>query len=296
MRENCFSGWWEAENILSTHAGKEIVRFVLFDNIPAVLKMKNSSDNFQIISETIHGTQTTPLEHVKHSLEANYHEGVTDELMDRIKSDDLDLIFRRLQQVEYFFLLWSSLLHNISPHIPRLLGTCDDTYIVEKVEEVLGEKFVLNKSWEEMHPVMNNFFLLIEYLDNNSIQLCDVKLENFGWDPSSQTIKLIDLDTVFLTGCLLDQFRERECSSDRDCHLFSCRGQCDVPAGKCLVEILDNNLARICRDIFAPRFLERGLFSAAPLVKKAELLKLVKKCGEAKMSTLDFRLQYQQVA
>ena len=80
------------------------------------------------------------------------------------------------------------------------------------------------------------------------------------------------------------------CSLDRDCHLFSWHGRCDISAGKSLVGIQNNNLARICRDIFA------GLFSAAPSVKKTELLKLVKKCGEAEMSVVDFRLQDQQAA
>ncbi|GAV09697.1 hypothetical protein RvY_19193 [Ramazzottius varieornatus] len=287
------SNWWSKVDLFPSHAGKEIVRPVLFDNIPAVLKLKRLPEKCLSIAETIRGTQTTPLEHVRRSVQANYHEGVTEPLLNRIESEDLESIFCRLQQPEYFFLLWASLLKRSSPHFPRLLGTCGEVYIVENVEEVLNEEFIRSKSWNEMQPVINSFISLTEHLNHVSIQLCDVKLDNFGWDPSTQEVKMVDLDTAFFTGSLQEQFRERQCVSDEDCHLFSCRGCCDVPNRKCLVKIADNNLVRICREIFAPRFMEMGLFSGAPLAKKERLFKLAKNCGRFQMDWSDFRSAYQ---
>ena len=78
------------------------------------------------------------------------------------------------------------------------------------------------------------------------LQICDVKLENFGLTFSGD-LKIIDTDMVHPDSYL---FVPRFCSKHDDCHFFDCKSFCDLGKQQCGMTRINNNLQSICEKIF----------------------------------------------
>ncbi len=109
------------------------------------------------------------------------------------------------------------------------------------------------------------------------MQICDVKLENFGIS-SSGDLKVIDLDMIHPDSYL---FHTKYCEKHDDCHFFDCKSYCDLTINKCHQERINDNLQSVCEKIFDnPYFKEDALLSQLSTDEGGLIKLLVKQCAE----------------
>ncbi|XP_055328604.1 divergent protein kinase domain 1C-like isoform X4 [Paramacrobiotus metropolitanus] len=229
---------------------------------------------------------------------ANYADFIPENFFSGLQNLDYSELLRLwefIHQDEFLLLKILPYLKTINLYFPGLLGTCSDGFVVEKIPEIIDENFILEKSWEETVSVVYGFLQLVHQLDTASVELCDVQLGNFGWDPVVGRVKVIDLDLVFFRNLLAEQLAGRKCSVDGDCAMFDCQGKCDIQSGICTNQIENNNLARVCRDIFRPAFWRKGLFTGAPLLSKPGLNELAHRCSAKMTDSEDFLQKFSEL-
>ncbi|OQV22117.1 hypothetical protein BV898_03963 [Hypsibius exemplaris] len=276
--------WWRPIDFVTSHAGKDLVEPILFNGVPGILKVPKLHLHLQTLTSTLANTGVVPFVHLTQWVLENYGHNTPSGFTDKFRSMDLaglEEVHRRLQHEEFYFLSVLPFTTVPAHRFPKLLGLCGDGFMVERSGVVLGERFIREHGWEEaVKDVAMSFVDFATELDAALLEICDVKLDNFAWNPATKSVLVIDLDSMFFKEALGIQFASRQCRDNADCRYFDCRGdRCDAEAGMCRMEIGDSNLARICRKIFLPRFWQKGLFSAAPLVRIPGLFALAERCG-----------------
>ena len=186
-----------------------------------------------------------------------------------------------ISQEEYLFYKY----YEAKPGVLKIYGTCGNFYAVEhakslghqvremKVEQrkqlalkfldlfksldsnyVFKERLAANESLnnvdddnldEDAKITIQKGPDTVKY-ETEPMQMCDVKLENFGLNDQQQ-LKLIDTDMVHTDSYL---FPAKVCSSHEDCHYFDCKSYCDPNKKRCLTQRINNNLQVLCEKIF----------------------------------------------
>jgi hypothetical protein len=150
---------------------------------------------------------------------------------------------------------------------PRILGSCGHFYAVEHSDQILDLSFVTPQSAKFYSQSFNSrvdiaielieFLLKFESL-RTGLELCDVKFEHFGVFRDSneeRMLLMIDSDMIYHNKTALESIEAiSECSDDRDCDFVDCMGICVEGKGhrggkSCHVDITDNNLRRVCRNM-----------------------------------------------
>lgn len=194
-----------------------------------------------------------------------------------------------LQQDEYlFYKYYASKRHTLS-----IFGTCGHFYAIEKATSIntLMKNVHFSMNINERKQLIIKFLDLIEYFDKrmsidneqSSIEICDVKLDNFGMSSLNNELKLIDTDMVFSERLLFlnQNDNSEQCKQSNKCHFFDCKSYCGQN-GKCISKRVNNNLQMICEKIFSnPYIAQEGLITGLKLINtnfKNKLLAVLDKC------------------
>ena len=185
-----------------------------------------------------------------------------------------------ISQEEYLFYKY----YEAKPGVLKILGTCGNFYAVEYASSLghqvrdmkVNERKELALKFIDLFKSLDSIYVFKERLDTNvtastgddteepppritsqkgpdtvkyrtePMQMCDVKLENFGLNENKQ-LKLIDTDMIHTNSYL---FPAKVCSSHEDCHFFDCKSYCDPGKKRCLTQRINNNLQVLCEKIF----------------------------------------------
>ena len=172
-----------------------------------------------------------------------------------------------MNQAEYLFYRF----FQSKPGVLKIFGTCGHFYAVEYATP-LGQN-VQSMSIEQRKSLAIKFLDMVHnfdlaYLANTEkarndgsietnpdravklvtvpVQICDVKLENFGINEATE-LKIIDTDMVHHDSYI---FYEKVCVEHSDCHFFDCKSFCNTKTKKCVMHRVNNNLQSICEKIF----------------------------------------------
>ena len=170
-----------------------------------------------------------------------------------------------IQDNEY---LLSIVLNNVEQFesiriLPRVVSTCGNWYLVEKSSFIVDYSFLDQTHTAEEKLVLSrklvDFLVSFESL-NLELQLCDVKYEHFGagnspvTDLNSSGLVLIDSDMIYHRLNIEENISAiQNCEKDADCDFNDCKGTCTRRAdgtSTCNLNRRDNNLKRICRNLF----------------------------------------------
>lgn len=209
-------------------------------------------------------------------------------LSDEMQHTAMNNIWYLLQQTEYLF---SKCLEDKN-FFPKILGSCGYIYAVEYTQPLQNFMLVLYPTWQEdFNKRMELAKLILQYLELlenaqihsklGKIHLCDVKIGHFGRDENDK-IKLLDVDMVFFESVLLNNMQlMKKCSNHQDCSFIDCKGSCNFTTGQCSLIIHDDNLQRVCRNIFSGHIMKRfGLLSSPPISFGSKLQDILEKCIE----------------
>jgi len=168
-----------------------------------------------------------------------------------------------MSQDEYLFLRY----FQNKPGTLKVYGTCGHFYFVEYAQSLqyqvrnmaLNERKELTLKFLELVHNLDTVYLLnhVEKKDKLAnglvsapMQMCDVKLDNFGLNERRE-LKIIDTDMVFPDKYI---YNERVCSSHDECHFFDCKSFCDLKQNKCVQKRVNNNLQAFCAKLFYNEF------------------------------------------
>ena len=153
-------------------------------------------------------------------------------------------IWSVVQQLEYTFYK----IYEGYSFVPKLYGTCGPVYITEYTPpgDALKSEVSIGWSidWSYRAKIAVSLLKLLETIDSKlhqTLHLCDVKGENFGLNRANQAT-LVDTDSVFFQDSLMSQMQHSNCTQNKDCDFFDCRGLCDTITNKCLEIRTNNNL------------------------------------------------------
>lgn len=174
----------------------------------------------------------------------NYNEYVSSQIdVFRAEKAAIESISSLLAQEEYLIIR----LNRHLPYIPKLYGSCGGFYLLEFAPpgDILGQDVIRYSPspWIERAKIAIQLLELSHSVDtdfNEPLHMCDVKGMNFGID-SQNTVRFIDLDTIFSNDVMMTFF-ERECSSHDDCDVFDCKGRCNRTTMTCERRRTNNNL------------------------------------------------------
>lgn len=173
-----------------------------------------------------------------------------------------------MSQDEYLFYRF----FQSKPGTLKIHGSCGHFYLVEYAEPLtykvrlmdLNERKTLSLKFLDLVHNLDTTYLLKrlnsrdEDFENNSIeakanpiasvpiQMCDVKLDNFGINQNGE-LKIIDTDMAYTNVYL---FNTKVCNKHDDCHFFDCKSFCDPISSKCVKTRINNNLQSVCEKIF----------------------------------------------
>lgn len=195
----------------------------------------------------------------------------SDKPVDVASLDSLDFVtllnlYDLTQDNEY---LLSIVLNNVDRFksieiLPRIISTCGAWYLVERSAFIIdysyldrthttGEKLLLSRK-------LVDFLVRFESM-HMQLELCDVKYEHFAVnslssvsDLNSSSLVLIDSDMIYHRENIKENIRAiQNCQKDADCDFNDCKGTCTVRSNgtsSCNLNRRDNNLKRICRNLF----------------------------------------------
>lgn len=187
-----------------------------------------------------------------------------------------------MSQDEYLFYSFFQL----KPGSLKLYGSCGHFYLVEYAEPLTYKVRVMNV--DERKKLALKFLDLIYNFDSTyllnkkqktsiPIQICDVKLENFGLNQNDD-LKLIDTDMAHPNVYL---FSNKLCKKHEDCHFFDCKSFCDPSTNRCVKSRINNNLQAICEKIFDNIYNKAdGILTASDLSSnvKSEIKRRLDEC------------------
>ena len=152
----------------------------------------------------------------------------------------MNAIWSLTQQNEYNLLQY----FRNNKHLPRVLGTCGHVYAVESAPPGLLDPSLFDTTtWLERVRLVIGILDLVSSFEKDfkeKLHMCDIKRDNFGIAKNGR-VKVIDVDTVFFLGELLNQFTGT-CTRHEDCDFFDCQALCDVDRHQCTKKVLNNNL------------------------------------------------------
>ncbi|KAL5022648.1 hypothetical protein ScPMuIL_001803 [Solemya velum] len=177
-------------------------------------------------------------------------------------------IWGLLQQDEYMFMK----LHQDVSFVPLLYGSCGSLFLMEYTPpgNILDPRIMQidSSTWEQRVRIALSLLDVVWALDTEAkypLHLCDVKEENFGINKDG-VVKIIDTDTLFYEEKLESILGSQNCTSDRQCDFWDCRGLCERKIAKCQHKRSNNNLQSVCEKILSgslPR-LSAGLLRDPP--------------------------------
>ncbi|XP_071091998.1 divergent protein kinase domain 1C-like [Haliotis cracherodii] len=196
-------------------------------------------------------------------------------------------IWSLVRQWEYL-MMRANQEHQFMPHI---YGTCGPLYLMEYAPpgEMLGHDVQFtNLPWVDRARVAKSILGILWSIQEDMhepVHLCDVKGENFGVSEAGQ-VKLIDTDTVFYDSKMMDELAFGNCSRNKECDFFDCRGWCDPGTGQCAKVRINNNLQSVCQDVFLGKLMDSvgGLLRNPPRAIKAQLKSILDKCAFSQTS------------
>ena len=164
-------------------------------------------------------------------------------------------IYKLLQDNEYQL---SMILNNVnhfksSRILPRIISTCGNSYLVSKSNFIIDFTYL-----DQTHSTKDKLLIsrkLIDFLisfQNLGIrfELCDVKYEHFGALDKNDNLILIDSDMIYHNRNVKENINAiQNCEKDADCDFNDCLGVCETNQ-TCKLNEQDNNLKRICRNLF----------------------------------------------
>jgi hypothetical protein len=184
-----------------------------------------------------------------------------------------------LQQEEYVFHKTFENRQNVL-HID---GTCGHFYAIEKADSLYSRIKTYDRS-KRLH-VANMFLELVENFESNlmlgrfktslPLQICDVKLENFGLN-SKNELMIIDTDMVYLDSNLFDR---RFCKTHDDCRFFDCHSYCSANTSLCAPYRRNNNLQIVCEKIFNNPYFPTDALLSGLFLKDIMFNKALKQCS-----------------
>lgn len=185
---------------------------------------------------------------------------------------------------------------------PKVHGTCGGFYAVEHLDPLTFPSFFGTNSFSEWSIHVSVALSILEFLDElesiftHPVFLCDVKTSHFGISNDGK-IKFLDLDTVYQKSVVDKMMTDTpSCETHSDCHVFDCKGQCDLIFGKCINGVVNNNLQVVCEKIFLNRKLSNHpdlLFSSGFLHSKhmnSRLERVLMHCANPTRAYDDTRL------
>uniref|UniRef100_A0A4W3J142 Divergent protein kinase domain 1B n=1 Tax=Callorhinchus milii TaxID=7868 RepID=A0A4W3J142_CALMI len=197
-----------------------------------------------------------------------------------------------LLQLNEFLLTVS--LHE-KEHTPKLLGYCGDLYITEKIPydslySVKLPRFLQPALPQALQMRLNHWFAppwprrakitigLLEFVEEifhgayGSFYICDSEPANMGYS-ENYDFKMVNLRKVVTEMGLRAFYKGRHCERNADCtHIRDCTATCDRLIKQCNSELIQPNLAKVCR------VLQEFLLPGAPPDCKEELQKHLQTC------------------
>lgn len=149
----------------------------------------------------------------------------------------------------------TSLLFQEFGLFPIILGYCKTFYAVE-YSKPLTENVLkpYNIPWRErIYRALDivHYVGLLDTVWSETLHLCDVKPDHFGWHLESGHVVFLDLDAVLTESYLIKTMEYTEsCTEDDDCSYFDCKGRCNHQTSKCYSERFNTNLQVVCDKIF----------------------------------------------
>lgn len=234
----------------ASHIGKDVVIFAKkLPNISLVIKSKvlveeklteissvELSDYYRGIQQDIIGLSNVSLEQ---------------DLLPVDLLNDTDKItnhFLLIKQHEYVL---SKLFENDLLY-PKVLYTCGHFYATPKLTNIIHWTYLVSFPFQTSRDKIIAAIDLLKFLKrfiNTKVpmELCDVKYYHFGYY-ENQTMLLLDSDLIQSRHTLKNTIEHViDCDMDDDCHFIDCHGKCHQ--GSCRLDMTDNNLKRICRNI-----------------------------------------------
>jgi Protein-kinase domain of FAM69/N-term cysteine-rich ER, FAM69 len=148
------------------------------------------------------------------------------------------------QQNEYILIKYLKNHENL----PVLYGSCGHFYVMEYYPTIefitLMDDQRTFADWLPRAATAIQLLHLVLSFDANfdeTLHLCDVKLNNFGVSYDGK-MKAIDVDMVMFESELAFQFQNKKCSHHGDCTFLDCHGWCMPQTQTCWRKRTNNNL------------------------------------------------------
>lgn len=189
----------------------------------------------------------------------------------------MDSVYGLLQQTEYLF----SLALGNRNAVASLRGSCGHAYAVEflsPLETHVQGSGTFGKRARIALRILRTLEILGSAMDEQ-IHQCDMKPNHFGIDTRGN-VKMLDLDAFGMQSSVQTNIANTgRCESDRDCDFFDCAGRCG-DHGICDAVVLNDNLQRVCKNIFMGKILGRfsGLLRGPPSDIAAEISVVLNDC------------------
>ncbi|XP_076992200.1 divergent protein kinase domain 1C [Tamandua tetradactyla] len=196
-----------------------------------------------------------------------------------------------LQQEEYVHF---SLLHGVSRHVLRVLGSCGHFYAVEylaagsprhralfPLEGAAGTARGGGDQARAVSSIALSFLDMVRHFEDDfshRLHLCDIKPENFAIRRDF-TVVAIDVDMAFFEP-KMREILQQNCTGDEDCNFFDCFSKCDLRVNKCGAQRVNSNLQVICDKIFRYWFSSTLGASALSLGLQRQLQEAVQECAD----------------
>ncbi|KFP03552.1 Protein FAM69B, partial [Calypte anna] len=197
-----------------------------------------------------------------------------------------------LLQLNEFLLMLS--LHE-KEHTAKLLGHCGDLYVTEKIPHTTlygleVPPFLQSLLPSVAHQIIHQWFApawprrakisigLLEFVEEifhgtyGNFYICETSLKNVGYN-DKYDFKMVKLRKVAPEMTIRGFLKGRHCEQNGDCtYGEDCTASCDKLLKQCKGEMVQPNLAKVCR------LLQDYLLHGAPLELKEELQKQLRTC------------------
>ena len=265
----------------SGHNGKEVVFSIEWNHRPMVLKSRNlklsdlMADDQQVNNFTLNSSHL--LSGIKQTIIMTFATDGDKRFkisslvpwpnhveLDQMNLTSLENIWFLLQDNEYILTKVLGDSDSTSNHqvFPKILGSCGHLYLTEYSDEILDLSFMrpnifgpYSRSLQEKIAIS---IKLMDFLINfqalkSGLELCDVKFDHFGLI-SYDRLVMIDSDMIYHKRTANQMIEAiSDCKSNEDCDFIDCQGICshnNRTHSSCLINSADNNLKRVCRNMF----------------------------------------------
>ena len=255
------------------HDGKELVLSLTWNNRPYILKGRSIQEKEMLVSDherflTDQSKYLIAFERLLSSTFTQKYKVDTHKLIPWSQSkSDREILNSNLTALRTVWLLSQDNEYVLSRSLSRKLifpevkSTCKHYYLVESAERVLDLAYIVPSvhlitklfargALEKLHVAIKLIeFLLRLETEKTGLELCDVKFDHFGFYEGGKVLLMIDSDMIFTKQVAAESISAMgNCTENRDCDFIDCQGAC--ANGSCQYDPLDNNIRRICRNMF----------------------------------------------